>query len=605
MSKASLELGGGNWAAKDGKLLGYAVGDTSGKYLPREFTFSRGADIGATRVNKDGLIEKYRENLIKSSNDFTATGWTSANSTVLSGYSGYDGTNDAWFLRADSGLHSRVAMDNTTSTGLSSTGLRTFSVYAKKKDYDYVGMYIQGSNKGVVFSLLDGTVVNSLISYPDIYSDGIEVGGGWWRFSISHLITTSTTAAAVYACESTVYNGNSNHGKGIYIQDAQFEYGLVATDYIESGSSTGKAGVLDNLPRIDYTSGSAQLLMEPSRTNLVSNSEGIIAGSNAVTTTLNYGVAPDGTTSSLKVQKNGSSENDRIIVADDLAVLNASTYTVSGFVKNIDIVDTGVTTIAARMDTTNTLFRKGYEWTGSSLASTSYGDSGSTSNTILEDYGNGWWRIGFTFTTDSTQLDFEIDVDRRNEYDTTSIETWGWQLEEGGYATSYIPNYGTALGVTRDKDVSSITGVSSLIGSTEGTIYLEVAALANDLSDRRFALSDGTTNNVARVGFTSVSNRIVAVLYNGTNQCVLTYDGADITETNKIAFTYAANDFALYVNGESRSTDVSGVTFSAGTLSEIRFNEGDGSGNESYGKFDKVMIFPTRLTNNELAALTA
>jgi hypothetical protein len=45
MSKASLELGGGNWAAKDTKLLGYAVGDTSGKYLPREFDFSRGADI--------------------------------------------------------------------------------------------------------------------------------------------------------------------------------------------------------------------------------------------------------------------------------------------------------------------------------------------------------------------------------------------------------------------------------------------------------------------------------------------------------------------------------------------------------------------------------
>ncbi len=57
-------------------------------------------------------------------------------------------------------------------------------------------------------------------------------------------------------------------------------------------------------------------------------------------------------------------------------------------------------------------------------------------------------------------------------------------------------------------------------------------------------------------------------MYNGTNQCVLTYNDADITETNKIAFTYAANDFALYVNGESRSTDVFGVTFSAGALSD-------------------------------------
>ena len=72
MSKASIEIGGGNWAAKDTKLLGYAVGDTSGKYLPRELAFSRTADIAATRVNKDGLVEKFRENQFTYSGNFSS-----------------------------------------------------------------------------------------------------------------------------------------------------------------------------------------------------------------------------------------------------------------------------------------------------------------------------------------------------------------------------------------------------------------------------------------------------------------------------------------------------------------------------------------------------
>ena len=38
MSKASLELGGGNWGTKDGNLLAYAQGNESSNLVPREFT---------------------------------------------------------------------------------------------------------------------------------------------------------------------------------------------------------------------------------------------------------------------------------------------------------------------------------------------------------------------------------------------------------------------------------------------------------------------------------------------------------------------------------------------------------------------------------------
>jgi hypothetical protein len=93
-------------------------------------------------------------------------------------------------------------------------------------------------------------------------------------------------------------------------------------------------------------------------------------------------------------------------------------------------------------------------------------------------------------------------------------------------------------------------------------------------------------------------------LYNGANQCVITYDGADITQTNKIAFTWSANDFALFVNGVQRASDVSGTTFSANTLTELQFNEGDGDGKNMYGEFQQILLFKTRLTNDQLADLT-
>ena len=55
----------------------------------------------------------------------------------------------------------------------------------------------------------------------------------------------------------------------IYIQDAQLEQGLVATDYIETTTAAVYEGITDNLPRLDYSGGAScpSLLLEPSRTN--------------------------------------------------------------------------------------------------------------------------------------------------------------------------------------------------------------------------------------------------------------------------------------------------------------------------------------------------
>ena len=95
MTNPSLQIGNGNWAYKENNLLGYAISPFNDKFSPREITFTRASD--GTRVNKDGLIEKGRENLLLQSNTFDTT-WILSSASITSGQSGYDGSSDAWLM---------------------------------------------------------------------------------------------------------------------------------------------------------------------------------------------------------------------------------------------------------------------------------------------------------------------------------------------------------------------------------------------------------------------------------------------------------------------------------------------------------------------------
>jgi len=585
MSNASLELGGGNWAAKDGNLLGYAVGDTSGKYLPREFTFSRGADIGATRVNKDGLIEKYRENLLTYSNQFDTT-WLTADCTVTGGQSGYDGSTDAWKLE-----NTGSSLSYVRQSSLSVSGLQTLSFYAKAGNVDWLraNALLSGTNANNYFNIASGTIGAS--PSPSVITSSItEVATGWYRISLTYNDTVSEIRIHIADGDGDEY---PPLGSYIYIQDAQLERGLVATDYLESGSTTGKAGVLDNLPRIDYTGGSASLLLEPERKNEVPNSEGVVETDKEVTLTVNHGIAPDGTKSSLKVAKNGYDENDRIqpISDDNVTLTNSADYSISAFVKNIDC--TGVTTLACRTDAgSNELFRQGFQWTGASLALTSAKGSGTRTGAFVESYGNDWWRIGFTFTANSTAGDFELDIDRENGSATTSIETWGWQLEKGSYPTSYIPTYGVSA--TRNVDVAD--GITINTNANHTMLYdLEttsgrestssLVSVGYDVSNRYFIKGTSSSNVQFQVSGIGVFSGNI----NPTNE---------VSGRNKIAVQWIDGTGYVYCNGVKQIDTLSNSSSS----NDIDYYELSGSGYSH--KTHQFLIFPTALTDSECIALT-
>jgi hypothetical protein len=109
------------------------------------------------------------------------------------------------------------------------------------------------------------------------------------------------------------------------------------------------------------------------------------------------------------------------------------------------------------------------------------GTSGSKSSGTIESYGSGWYRctaiydstntfgssyyIGFAESASAPYAGGAVP-------DTSSVYLYGVQLESSAsYATSYIPTLGAT--VTRGADACSKTGISSLIGQTEGTLFVE------------------------------------------------------------------------------------------------------------------------------------
>ena len=120
--------------ANTGKAYSVKPTDGSG-----DFTFERGSDITATRVNSSGYIEKGRGNFLLQSNNFDTT-WNKSNVNLTGSQSGYDGSNDAWILRKTG------TTGNINQTVSSLTNLQTFSIYAKPGDLNWIRIIRAGKS---------------------------------------------------------------------------------------------------------------------------------------------------------------------------------------------------------------------------------------------------------------------------------------------------------------------------------------------------------------------------------------------------------------------------------------------------------------------------
>tara|TARA_R110000764_G_C10952724_1_gene377373 strand:- start:76 stop:1080 length:1005 start_codon:yes stop_codon:yes gene_type:complete len=308
-------------------------------------------------------------------------------------------------------------------------------------------------------------------------------------------------------------------------------------------------------------------------------------------------VSPEGVQNGTEIVATGSGGHP---IYEDLSSTSNGTYTLSMFVKK------GVNTSKGDLS-------DGYSTTSASFdldTATINADTAQTLNPFIEPYNNGWYRVGYTFavTANQSQPAVYLFDSSGNQGYTANGETmyiYGFQIESGSYATSYIPTYGTS--VSRAGEYAYKSGVSGLIGQTEGSGYVEFEIdIVRDFDSdypQLLNLSDGTDNNRISLFLNDTYSTARLQLYvkNGGGVQASIISSSITAGKHKVAYAYAANDFVLYMDGVQIGTDNAG---SVPSCSLVGLNGYTGANDFAEAKKSQAIVFKTRLTNAELAALT-
>jgi hypothetical protein len=346
------------------------------------------------------------------------------------------------------------------------------------------------------------------------------------------------------------------YGQRPLTSDSQLTFTRASTA-TRVGPDGAIAVVGSNVPRIDYTGGGCgKLLLEPQRTNLYNYSEQLNqwTATNA-TVTANYAVSPDGYTNADRVQ-----------------------FTAGGLLYVSGTGSAGENTLSVYAKATN----------GTSAKFRLFGN-GNTTNSSDQTATSEWQRFTFTYTYSASSAGLKVATTGADD-----VIFYGFQHEIGAYATSYIPT--TAAAVTRLADACSKTGISSLIGQTQGTLFLEYPNFKALEDTGLIGIDDGSANNRVLI-FGNGTNGITGqVLRSGTTTNITPFA---VSGNVKVAIAYSATEFVFFVNGAVRFTG--GAVVFSNTMSVFTFNHVNLTGSRT----SQALLFKTRLTNEQLQTLTS
>ena len=385
-----------------------------------------------------------------------------------------------------------------------------------------------------------------------------------------------------------------------------------------TATRVNSAGLIEsvaiNVPRLDYPplGGCPRILIEPERTNLVLYSEQFDNASwNKINTTVtaNTTTAPDGTTTADTITGTGIL-GLRLIQTNTISFTTLTSYSLSVFAKKgtNDFIQLIASNFVGGMYANFNL--------NTGVVGTLGTTTGTNPTSSITNYGNGWYRctMNFTTTATTTQVGSIAIVTSasaaRAESNTltTSVFLWGAQLALGGYSTSYIPT--VASTVTRNADVISKTGISSLIGQAEGTMFFD--GIVNNIQNTTGNILNTNKNpsTISSIALTKIkaTNKIRFEQFLGNG----TFDTIELLSTNsfangirtKVAIRYKSGDFAMYINGIQEATSASTYT-NIGVKSELFLNDSVTvfAFQESVS-FNSVQLYTTVLTNAQLTTLT-
>jgi hypothetical protein len=585
----SLEIGNGNWAVKSDSLLGYKT--INGKYYPREMSVVR-ATTG-TRVNADGLVELVPYNLFQYSEQFDNAIWSKArisafgSGSIINDTIAPNGTLTADYIQQASGetVTGGVFVGASYILGQS----YTLSVYAKKKENNYLRLGFAigtgGEGKFGNFDLNTGVPGTPDVGVTQTIQD---VGNGWYRCSITATSQVTTTANTFIYNSSTLNSLTTTPLQGIYIWGAQLVEGSVAKDYLPTTDRL-------DIARIDYSTGEAALLVEPQRTNLLTFSDNTNswAQSNIGSINSDFATSPTGIINADKINFNSGDSYVRPLPQGTISTVSSSSF----FVKYVDYAFFQIMVASDGLQFANFDIQNGV-----------IGTVGTNASASIENYGNGWYRIilrttGGAFGS-SPRLYKILNLSAvwaGGGGVAGSALVWGAQLEAGAYATSYIPT--TSASVTRNQDVISKTGISSLLNPSEGTLFVEAAEL-KDNANKMFQITNGTDLNTVSVEFNNNTLRVGIV--GGGGGYRVSNIPTNLYGFNKIAIGWISGNISCFVNGvQYTMTLYTGSGDGIPTqLDRITFSYW-WAGGPFYVNTKTIEIWKTRLTNDQLAELTS
>ena len=557
-----------------------------------DFTFSRGSNISATRVNEDGYIEKGYENLLLRSNTFSDAAWTKSNVSVTSGQSGYDVSNDAWLIK-----HSSANSRHNIWRSAANSGIAAISIYAKAKELQY--LQIASAKTGLDyanFDLSDGSVGNVGSDFFD--AKAISVGNGWYRLSVISKTGTNSIYISLITSKASAwletYTG-ANETDGLYIQDAMLNQGLVAHPYVETTTAPVAGGILEDMPRIDHSSGKPSLLLEPQRTNLVTNSEFSTGWSyqSVLSVTSNSSISPEGISNATKITKvaEGNMYYRRYI---DPAIGCFSVFAKKGNWRYIGLRNNQ---------------SAGNDHSVFDFDAQTFVREASGQTCTFEDYGDGWYRLNSYQPNNESSGIYGIALTDENGAENSGVSivpngshiyVYGFQVEQDAtYPTSYIPTYGTSQ--TRLADITdrganlSYTGDYTFFAEFELT-EIDVYFLgANTSSGYNFMIRRDDT--LIQFGLT-IGTGASVTFTNTTDWQSL------IGTTIKMAFYKSGTTFKLFING----TGINPTTNTLSTGNEVLdwryINVSSVANRQEQVYIKRLLEFEEALSDDECIALT-
>ena len=572
LNKASLVMIPSGY--KEDVVYSAVPGDGSG-----DMAFTRATN--GTRVNSAGLVEVCPWNLVSYSEQFANAFWSVDNGTITANSTtAPNGTTTADTFTKTIGSTAYL-YNGSFNLGI---GQFTQSIYAKANASSSIRLEFVtsafGNGAACIFDLSNGTA-GSITIYGGVsgFTASIEsVGNGWYRCSLGGTITIADT----YYYEISITTGS------IYIWGAQLNIGSTAKPYFPTTDRL-------NVPRLTYQNGGGgcpSLLLEKQSTNSLLYSEQFDnAGwtkTTGTTITANSTTSPDGT------QNAETLTVGTTIFSGIYQIFTTSTnpWTTSIFVKK------GTKDFIYLFDPST----HRYAWFN--LNTGAVGQKTASTEAEIISVGNGWYRISVTASvTGNANHYFQLGLsDADGSFTPSSSGTafiWGAQAEASSYPTSYIPT--TSSSATRVVDQSQTALGSSIIGQSEGVLFLDV-----DFSPYGTGVYNNPQTILIRNGSSyatylyiasqGITGQIVASIVSSGLFIYLT-SSQTLPNRFKCALAYKSGDTVFYVNGNLAGTST--TTFSPLTLNDLRLNHDEGS-----LKINEVAIFKTRLTNAELASLT-